>query len=76
MTDESVCLDLLDKNEMKAKVKVMACSGSPRQKWMYDKNVSVNNDNNYYYYRRVYKVKNPINKNLFINFLGPKNYLN
>lgn len=40
MTDESVCLDVPDMNEVNAKVKVIACSGSERQKWQYDKNVS------------------------------------
>ncbi|KAK6628245.1 hypothetical protein RUM43_002057 [Polyplax serrata] len=38
MTDESVCLDVPDMNEVNAKVKVIACSGSERQKWQYDKN--------------------------------------
>lgn len=40
MTDESVCLDVPDVNEVKSKVKVIACSGSERQKWQYVKNVS------------------------------------
>lgn len=41
MTDESVCLDVPDSNDIKSKVKVVACSGSVRQKWDYDKNVRV-----------------------------------
>lgn len=40
MTDESVCLDLPDGNDIKAKVKAFPCSGLSRQKWEYDKNVS------------------------------------
>lgn len=40
MTDESLCLDVPESNDIISKVKVVACSGSPRQKWEYDKNVS------------------------------------
>lgn len=42
MTDESICLDAPQKGEFegesKGNVKVMGCSGYPRQKWVYKKN--------------------------------------
>ncbi len=42
-TDESVCLDISSQsqNEMKPKVHIVACSGSDRQKWLYDEEVGV-----------------------------------
>lgn len=41
MTDESVCLEVPDSQEIKVKVKFAPCSGAPRQKWEYDKNVRI-----------------------------------
>lgn len=42
-TDESVCLDISSQSdgEMKPKVHIVACSGSEKQKWIYDKKVSL-----------------------------------
>lgn len=41
MTDDSVCLDAPEKTVLGvAKVRIMACSGLPRQQWIYNKKVS------------------------------------
>lgn len=44
MTDESVCLDASDKDtqNIRPKVKIIACNGQDRQIWRYNEIVSVN----------------------------------